>query len=103
MAKKLGQLTDTGASSGPKAMSDGQRDHFKTMVSSTLDNAVALGHGHAVGSQGKRGHVMVHSDAHKQAGAYLPQAALDVATKDGGANFDDPPAKDYGTTDPGDK
>jgi hypothetical protein len=100
MAKKM---TDTGASSGPKPMSDGQREHFKGLVTSTLDNAAELGHGHAVGSQGKRGHVMVPSDAHKQAGAYLPQAALNVTTKDGAPGFDDPSAKDYGTADTGDE
>lgn len=45
MAKKQGQhpMTDRAAAAA-------QYDHFKTLVSSTLDNAVAVGHGHAVGS-----------------------------------------------------
>jgi hypothetical protein len=95
MAKK--QLTDTGASSGPRPMSDGQRDHFKSLVSHTLDNALANGHGHFVGSQGPKGHTMVPSDHAKQAGGYIPQAM----GRDGGAPFDDnqKAASDYGTVD----
>jgi hypothetical protein len=91
MAKKM---TDTGASS-PKPMSDGQREHFKGLVSSTLDNAVANGHGHFVGtgSTGK----MVPNHAHLQGGQYVPQAM----GRDGGVAADDDQkaASDYGTVD----
>lgn len=92
MAKKL---TDTGASSRPKAMSDEQRDHFMSLVSHTLDNALANGHGHFVGS-GSTGK-MVPNHAHLQGGAYVPQAM----GRDGGAPFDDnqKAASDYGTVD----
>jgi hypothetical protein len=74
MAEEQGQLTHTGSSSDPKPMSDGQRDHFKSLVSHTLDNALANGHGHFVGSQGPKGHTMVPSEHAAQLGGYIPQA-----------------------------
>jgi hypothetical protein len=92
MAKK--QLTDTGASSGPKPMSDGQRDHFKNLVAGTLDVASYNAHGHAHGAQGRRGHLMVESDAGAQKGGYIPQAM----GRDGAPAFDNDQqmADDYG-------
>jgi hypothetical protein len=92
MAKK--QLTDTGASSGPKPMSDRQRDHFKNLVAGTLDVAAYNAHGLAHGAQGRRGHAMPKGDADQQPGSYVPQAM----GRDGGVGFNDDQtgADDYG-------
>ena len=64
--------TNVGAST-PRPMSAGQHAHFRGLATNLIDNAVAVGHGHMVGKQGPKGHVMPPSDAHKQQGAYLPQ------------------------------
>lgn len=47
--------------------------HVKELISHTLDVADYNGHGHAIGKQGRHGHDMVASDAHKQSGEYIPQ------------------------------
>ncbi len=98
------QMTDSGASN-PRPMSAEQHEHFKGLVSATIDNAAAVGHGHMVGSQG---HAYVPSDAHKQTGNYLPQgvgrdfARVPQNTSSdgsGSSDFSDPSPKDYGVAD----
>jgi hypothetical protein len=93
------------AKSTPAERSAANRTHHQELVGHTLDNAVANGHGHAVGrnATGK----MVPSDAHFQGSGdsrgkpYLAQGVLNTATRDGGAPFDDNQkvAGDYGTVD----
>lgn len=57
--------------------SSANRQHHKELISHTLDSASYNAHGHAVGSQGKRGHTMVQSDQAKQGkDAYIPQGVL---------------------------
>lgn len=105
--KQSTPMTDSGATN-PRPMSAEQHAHFKGLVESTLTNAVAVGHGHAVGSQGPRGHKMVESGHAKQAGGYIPQGALadavpqnrqNQSSKDGGSGFDDPDAANYASVD----
>jgi hypothetical protein len=84
------------------------RTHHSELIAHTLDNAVAVGHGHAVGS-GSTGKMVPNDAAFQGSGKgsrgkpYIPQAVLNVTTKDGGAGFDDPSQKDYGTADAGDE
>jgi hypothetical protein len=94
-AREKAMMTDSGATN-PRSMSTAQHNHFKTLVSSTLDNAVAVGHGHAVGSQGPKGHTMVPSDAHMQGGQYIPQGSFDGTGENGS---DEPGSDDYGKVD----
>jgi hypothetical protein len=104
MAKKASTAMPLTARSTPAEREAANRQHHQELVSHTLDSATYGGHGHAVGLQGKAGHAMVPNDAALQGkDAYIPQAVLNVATKDGSAPFDDPSAKDYGTTDTGDE
>ena len=65
---------------------------------STLEVSDYVGHGHAQGRQGPKGHTMPKSEHASQSGAYLRQ---DVYGKDGGPSFDDNrrAASDYGVAD----
>jgi hypothetical protein len=98
--------TDSGATN-PRPMSAAQHNHFKEIAGHLLDNASAVGHGHAVGSQGERGHKMVANDAHFQKGAYVRQGTFAKAPQNtssdgaGSANASDPSTSDYGTVDKG--
>jgi hypothetical protein len=65
--------------------------HVKELVAHTVAMAEYNGHGHAVGRQGRAGHVLPPSNAHLQSGARLPQNICD------GYGGDDPPQNDYGT------
>jgi|HubBroStandDraft_5_1064220.scaffolds.fasta_scaffold210142_2 hypothetical protein len=79
------------------------RTHHSELIGHTLDSAAYGGHGHAVGS-GPTGKMVPNDSVYQgKPHAYIPQAALNVTTKDGGATFDDPSAKDYGTADAGDE
>jgi len=73
------------------------RTHQTELINHTLDMASYNAHGHANGAQGRRGHLMVESDAGAQKGGYIPQAM----GKDGGVRFDDDQqgAADYGVDD----
>jgi hypothetical protein len=106
MAKKPSTAMPLDAKSTAKERSDANRQHHQELIGHTLDNAVAVGHGHAVGS-GPTGK-MVPNDSAFQGSAetsrgkpYIPQGALNVTTRDGGAPFDDNQkvAGDYGTVD----
>ena len=88
-------MTDSGATN-PRPMSTAQHNHFKTLTSLTLDNAVAVGHGHAMGRQGAKGHTMVPSDAHTQGGQYIRQGSFDSTGENGS---DEPGSDEYGKVD----
>ena len=94
--------TDTGASS-PRPMISAQHEHFKSLIGHTLDNAIAVGHGHAVGHQG--GHPLP-SDSNSQRGGYIGRGALQNRQNTssdgvGSANANDASTSDYGTVDRG--
>jgi len=91
--------------STPSEREAANRTHHQELISATLDNALAVGHGHAVGS-GPTGK-MVTNDAHQQGKphAYIPQSAFakvpqNMNSRDGGPAFDDSDAAaNYGTVD----
>jgi hypothetical protein len=108
------QMTDSGATD-PRPMSAAQHNHFQEIAGHLLENSARAGHGgHALGKAGpgNTGHTMPPSDSHLQKGAYLPQGVFaqddtpqnrqNQSSRDGGAGFDDPSAKNYGTVDTGD-
>ena len=64
--------------------------HVGDLVNHTLEASEYNGHGHAEGKQGRAGHPMPRSDAHRQANAYVPQNMY------GGFGSDDPAEDDYG-------
>ena len=97
MAKKPSTAMPLDAKSTPAERESANRTHHEELIGHVLDNAVALGHGHAVGS-GSTGK-MVPSDAHLQNGAYIPRAVLQP---DGGNRADDPSQDDYAVADRGD-
>jgi hypothetical protein len=73
------------------------RQHFKEIAGHLLDHADYNGHGHAAGRQGRAGHVMPASDAHKQGGSYVPQ---NMYSENGSADADSQSvADDYGSVD----
>jgi hypothetical protein len=85
-------------------MSSAQHQHFKEIIGHTLDNAAAVGHGHAMGHQG--GHALP-SDSNSQRGGYISRGALqnrqNTSTKRSNEqNADNPASKDYGVADSGD-
>jgi hypothetical protein len=96
--------TDSGATNS-RPMSAAQHNHFKDLIGHTLDNATAVGHGHAVGSQGEKGHKMVPSDANFQKGTYLSQGTFAKTPQNtssdgaGSANANPPGSDDYGKVD----
>ena len=70
--------------------------HVRDLVGHTLDASDYGGNGHAQGRQGRAGHVMPRSDAHRQDGSFIPQS---MYGKDGGVGFDDPAQDAYGAVD----
>jgi hypothetical protein len=100
MAKKI--TTDSGATA-PREMSPEQHAHFSGIATNLIENSVAVGHGHGVGSQGPKGHKMVANDMHKQQGSYIPQGALQNRQNQfsdaGSADADDASTSDYGVVD----
>ncbi len=54
-----------------------QAQHFRNLITATLDNAEANGHGHFVGKSS--GHNLPSSHAHLQRGEYIPRGALGLA------------------------
>jgi hypothetical protein len=117
MSKKPSTAMPLTAKSTPAERETANRTHHQELISHTLDNAVAVGHGHAVGS-GPTGK-MVPNDSAFQGSAetsrskpYIPQGVFaqddtpqnrqSQSSRDGGAGFDDPSAKNYGTVDTGD-
>jgi hypothetical protein len=73
------------------------RQHFQEIAGHLLDHADYNGHGHAAGRQGRAGHTMPPSDAHKQGGSYVPQ---NMYSQNGSADADDQSvADDYGSVD----
>ena len=86
---------DSNSSSRSRAMANNQ--HFKELAGHLLDHADYNGHGHAAGRQGRAGHAMPASDAHKQGGAYVPQ---NMYSGNGSADADNQSAADdYGSVD----
>ena len=86
---------DSNSSSRSRAMANNQ--HFKEIAGHLLDHADYNGHGHAAGRQGRAGHTMPASDAHKQGGEYVPQ---NTYSKNGSADADNQSAADdYGSVD----
>jgi hypothetical protein len=67
--------------------------HVSELVGHTLEVSEYGGHGHTEGRQGRAGHAMPRSDAHRQANSYVPQNTY------GGFGFDDPAEDDYGNVD----
>jgi hypothetical protein len=74
MAKKF-PLTDAGAEA-PRPMSSEQHKYFASLVSHTLRSSEYNGHGHAVGSQGPKGHRMAENNSEAQSGGYIPRGSL---------------------------
>ena len=106
MARKSSTAMPLNAKSTPAERESANRQHHQEMADHLLTNTLRAGHGgHMLGKSGpgSTGHDLPPSDAHLQSGQYIPQAVFNTATKDGGSGFDDPSAKDYGTTDAGDE
>jgi hypothetical protein len=88
------------ANSTPKERKAANDTHHQTLIEHTLDSSDYNGHGHAQGRQGKAGHTMVSSDAHKQSGQYIPQAVFDTTSDGAGsAEANDASTRDYGVVD----
>ena len=85
------------ANSTPKTRAAVNNQHFKEIAGHLIDNSVQVGHGHGVGSQGPKGHVMVSNDAHFQKGAYIPQSVFSDGA--GSAEANDASTRDYGVVD----
>jgi hypothetical protein len=87
---------DSNSTARSRAIANNQ--HFKEIAGHLIDHADYNGHGHAAGRQGRAGHVMPASDAHKQGGgAYIPQ---NMYSETGSADADDQAvADDYGNVD----
>jgi hypothetical protein len=82
------------------------RDHHVGLIANLVENSVAVGHGHLVGSQGFEGHRIPDSSAHLQKGAHLPQGPISQPNRQnlssdgsGSADFNDPSGDDCGTVD----
>jgi hypothetical protein len=75
-ATKPATLTADSTASERKSAND---LHHQSLVEHTIDAAEYGGHGHFVGSQGKRGHDMPANEAHKQLGQYIPRAVRKAA------------------------
>ena len=103
MAKKPSTAMPLNAKSTPAEREAADRAHKTELINHTLDNAVAVGHGHAVGS-GPTGK-MVPSDHAKQRGGYIGQGAFARTPQStssdgsGSSDFNDPSTGDYGTVD----
>jgi hypothetical protein len=94
--------------STPAERAAANRDHHVGLIANLVENSVAVGHGHLVGSQGWKGHRMPKSDGDKQRGSYLPQGPLGQTNRQnlesdgsGSADFNDPSTSDYGKVDKG--
>jgi len=92
--------------STPAERAAANRDRHEGIIAGLVQNAVEVGHGHLVGSQGWKGHRMPKSDADKQRGSHIPQGPLGQPNRQntssdgsGSADFNDPGGDDYGTVD----